>query len=163
MNRTHFSTRRLMLPVMLIALLLPLGVAYAAAPTPVSGSFARVGPVRNRVVVEVGGNTIVTSDLTQAWAGGISGTAEVHRRTVNHPNGEFTSHLRATCTCTVDGVSGIFYINIQGRSDPNEELGLATWTIIGGEGGLAGLHGQGTSSQVFPNPDLYEGAVHFQP
>jgi hypothetical protein len=112
---------------------------------------------------QAGGNTIVTRELTQAWSGGLSGTAEVAQTTVNHPNGEFTSQVTATCTCTVQGVSGILYLRSQGSSDPNAEIFHGRWTIVGGEGGLAGLHGQGTSSQVFPGPVLYEGEVHFAP
>src|SRR5215217_2195530 len=82
--------------VITLLLLLPLAAAYAEAPTPVSGTFARVGPVRNRVVVEVGGNTIVTSEITQAWSGDISGIGQAHRRQINHPNGEFTTVINTT-------------------------------------------------------------------
>lgn len=161
MNGKHFSVRLLALVAVLTVL--PMAVAFADAPTPVSGTRERVGPVRNVVTREVGGNTIITSEITQIWTGDISGTAEVQRRTINHPNGEFTTHTFATCTCTVDGVTGILYVNTQGRSDPNEELGLGTWTIVGGEGDLAGLHGQGTLYQIPPAPNVYEGSVHFEP
>jgi hypothetical protein len=166
MTRKHFSAWLLVLPALLIALvisLLPVGVAYADAPTPVSGTRAASGPPRNVVRQEAGGNTIVTSEITQIWTGGISGTAEVQRRQINHPNGEFTSENVATCLCTVDGITGILYVRSHGRSDPNESLGLGTWTITGGEGDLAGLHGQGTFYQEFPAPTVYEGSVHFQP
>jgi hypothetical protein len=166
MNRNHFPTRRLVLPVLLIALvtaLLPQVVAYAEAPTPVSGARVRVGPFRNVTTREAGGNTIITREATQTWTGDISGTAEVQQTLVQHPNGEFTSQSIATCTCTVDGVTGILYVRSQGHSDPNAQIFLGTWTIVGGEGDLAGLRGQGTVTQVPPAPNLYEGTVHFHP
>jgi hypothetical protein len=152
--------------IVIALMMLPMAVAsmaYADEPTSVSGTRQGVGPVRNRVVQEAGGNTIITSEITQVWTGGISGIAEVQRRQINHPNGEFTTHTFSTCTCTVDGVTGILYLNTQGNSDPNEQLFSGTWVIVGGEGDLAGLQGQGTATQVFPAPVLYEGTVHFQP
>jgi hypothetical protein len=155
--------QKLLVSLVTALLLLPLGAAHADQPTPVSGTNVRAGPPRNVTVQEAGGNTIVTSDITQAWSGGISGIAEAHRRQINHPNGEFTTHISTTCTCTVDGVTGTLYLRIQGHSDPNSSMFLGTWTIVGGEGDLADLHGQGTVSQVFPGPSLYEGSVHFEP
>jgi hypothetical protein len=143
--------------------MLPMAVAYADEPTPVSGTRERVGPFTNVTIQEVGGNTIITRDATQVWSGGISGTAQVHVTQFNHPNGEFTLQSSATCTCTVDGVTGILYVNSQGHSDPNSRIFLGTWTIVGGEGDLAALRGQGTQSQVPPAPVLYEGSVHFEP
>jgi hypothetical protein len=167
-----FKTRRrqimkkVVVALMAALMVLPIAVApmaYADQPTSVSGTRAAVGPVRNRVVQEVGANTIVTSEITQVWTGDISGTAEVQRRQINHPNGEFTTHTFATCTCTVDGVTGILYVNTQGNSDPNERLFSGTWIIVGGEGDLEGLHGQGSIYQIFPAPSVYEGAMHFEP
>jgi hypothetical protein len=161
MNRKRFSASILALVTALMVL--PMAVAYADAPTPVSGTRVRVGPFRNVTTQEAGGNTIITRDGTQTWTGDISGIAEVQARSVNHPNGEFTTRATATCVCTVDGVSGILYVTTQGNSDPNEQLFSGTWTITGGEGDLAGLRGQGTVTQVPPAPNLYEGSVHFEP
>src|SRR5215218_10529797 len=84
MYRNHFPARLLVLPVMLIALvtglvLQPLAVAYADAPTPVSGTRMRVGPYTNVTIREAGGNTIITRDFTQVWSGGLSGTAQVQQ------------------------------------------------------------------------------------
>ena len=161
MNRKHFSASILALVTSLMVL--PMAVAFADAPTPVSGTRVGSGPPRNVVRQEVGGNTIIRSELTQIWTGGISGTAELQRRQINHPNGEFTTRITATCVCTVDGVTGILYVNTQGNSDPNEQLFSGTWTITGGEGDLAGLHGQGSVYQIFPAPSVYEGSLHFEP
>jgi hypothetical protein len=112
---------------------------------------------------EAGGHHLITREITQTWTGDISGIAELQRRQINHPNGEFTTHITATCVCTVDGVTGILYVNTQGNSDPNERIFSGTWTIVGGEGDLAGLRGQGTIYQIFPAPSVYEGSVHFEP
>ena len=161
MNGKHFPLRLLALVTALT--ILPMAVAYADAPTPVSGTRVRVGPPRNVTTREAGGNTIVTREATQEWTGGISGTAEIQVTQTNHPNGEFTTRGTATCVCTVDGVTGILYMNTQGNSDPNEQLFSGTWTITGGEGDLAGLHGQGTLYQIPPAPTVYEGFVHFEP
>lgn len=150
-------TALMMLPMAMLA------VAYADEPTPVSGTRVPLGPPRNVVREVVGGNTIVTREGTQTWTGDISGIAEYQVRQINHPNGEFTTRGTATCVCTVDGVTGILYVNTQGNSDPNEELFSGTWTIVGGEGDLAGLHGQGTVYQIPPSPSVYEGSVHFEP
>src|SRR5215203_50801 len=114
--------KKLLISLVTALTLLPMAVAYADAPTPVNGTRVRVGPPRNVVREVVGGNTIITSEVTLIWSGGISGTAEIQRRQVNHPNGEFTAHITSTCTCTVDGVTGILYVNTQGNSDPNEQL-----------------------------------------
>jgi len=161
MNRKHFSASILALITALMVL--PMAVAFADQPTPVSGTRFRVGPFRNVTTQEAGGNTIITREATQTWTGDITGTAEVSQRLVQHPNGEFTSQSISTCICTVDGVTGILYVNTQGHSDPNAAIFLGRWTIVGGEGDLAGLHGQGTVTQVPPAPNLYEGEVHFQP
>jgi hypothetical protein len=168
MNGKHFSAKLKVLPVMLAALViavtaLPMAVAHADAPTPVSGTRAGTGPPRNVVRTVVGGNTIVTRENTQVWTGGISGMAEVWVTQINHPNGEFTTRVISICACIVGGATGTLYMFTQGNSDPNEELFSGTWTITGAEGGLEGLHGQGTATHVPPGAGLYEGFVHFEP
>jgi hypothetical protein len=71
---------------------------------------------------------------------------------------------------TVLGHEGGFTMRLQAKGYGNAVAGIGawnlegTWVIIGGTGGLAGLHGQGTWSHTAGIPGLqYEGQVHFDP
>ena len=165
MNRKHLGVPVMLISLVTVLALLPTAVALADEPTAVSFTALRVGPFRNAVREEVGGNLFITRDLTLAWAGDISGTGEAHQTAIFFRNGEYMTVIDVTCACTVEGVSGTFNVRIQGMSDLQDERWQGTWEILGSEGGLAGLQGQGTSYQVppYPSPLVFEGAVHFEP
>ena len=97
----------------------------------------------------VGPNTIITSSITGCFHGTIVGTFVGTERDVIHPNGTVTGQASGVFSGTVNGRSGTCVFSLEVSISRN---GTVThWVVDQGTGGLAGLHGQGTTQEVSEN------------
>ena len=101
-----------------------------------------------RAVLEetmVGNTTIVTSSITVALTGVLSGTLIATAVDVIYPNGNLLVSVSGTFSGMVSGKSGIAEISATGGPvTPGNGSGALRWVIGQGTLGLAGLHGQGS-------------------
>jgi hypothetical protein len=135
-----------------------------------SGSFVQ-SAITSLDAQTAGGNTILSQTSNGVISGTLSGPFEDDLKVVIHPNGKFNAHFTMTCTCTVDGQSGVLKIV---ANDGGEMLSpsLAAFagrsTITGGTGDLSDLRGV---LQIEGTVDLttglstysYSGNLHRQP
>jgi len=162
----------------LIVLLLMLTVAFALAAVPVSAGpkveasgtwdYSLTGPPEVKVA---GPNVFIHGQDRGEWEGTFEGYTEEEFVVVCHPKAGFSFYKgEMTFYGTVKDESGIpqegtMVLKTNGKQysdtcDPSPAIWHGRWVIIGGTGGLANVHGQGT----FEGPSfhlLYEGRIHF--
>ena len=146
-------------------LALPMSVAAATTPTPVSGTIALTSlvPLEAKPAGK-SDNIIFLFDITEEWDGDIVATGTTESTWVTHnwvgpmggPDTWFNVHEKLILDGTVLGESGtltmeLIIVGTEGR-----------WTILGGTGELANLHGHGTVT-LTTTPYSYTGKVHFDP
>jgi hypothetical protein len=163
------SVRRLR-PRLLAALFSTVAVAgvlaasvSATPPSPASGTILVTGLTVTSART-AGGNTIITGVNTLAVSGTISGPATYTFRQVNHASGALNSNGIVVCSpCTVDGKTGTLVARVEGTGALGPPITFAGHaTIVDATGGLEGLHGVITFSQVGAVA-TYDGSIHFEP
>src|SRR5207245_6126679 len=128
-------------PALPILLLLP--TAAAITPTTITGTFTFIG---NQLITTktAGPNTLVTSTITLALAGGLSGTIDQTSTALTTAQGLTVDvgQTRLAFTGTAAGASGTLLF----ASTANTAGGAfhGHFTIINGTGGLTNLRGEGT-------------------
>ena len=133
--------------------------AVATAPTSASGTFVATQVFTSTRTA--GGNTIVTSDLTEVISGTYVGTITGTSRVVIHADGTANLHGEFVCACTVAGQgSGLLMYSFEGTGAGGTFTG--NYRIIGSSGGLAGTHGLGDFS-VTGTAGTYSGTQHYEP
>jgi hypothetical protein len=132
----------LTLIMVLSALAMP---AYAAGPTPVSGTFDYSFVVDD--TRSANGNTFLYATEWEEWAGDFSGQGEATFRVQVFPSGDMNVWLRSEFQGTVTGVEAgdddKMIIQLVGEKPFGEDWS-GQWVIIGGTGALAQVRGQGT-------------------
>ena len=142
--------------VILLALpiLLLLPTASATTPTAITGTFTFTSD--QLITTETTGpNTLVTSAITLALTGGLSGTIDQTSTALTTAQGLTVDvgQTRLAFTGIVDGASGTLLF----ASTANTAGGAfhGHFTILSGTGGLANLHGEGTFSVTSPSGGTY--------
>ena len=142
MNNTHIKqapVRSFSVPAMLLDLPSAQGARSMAA----RGRFCSCRAVLN--VAMVGNTTIVTSSITVALTGELSGTLIATAVDVFYPNGNLLVSISGTFSGTVSGQSGTAEISAAGGPiTGGNGSGALQWVISQGTLGLTGLHGQGS-------------------
>ena len=144
------------------------GAVVAKPSTPVSGNieFISVFPAGPPKVAGKSDNRMIIMDIIEEWSGDIEGIAIakatwiVHNAPLNtNPGAWLNVHAIIICDdATVLGKSGGLTIKLRvAGSGAN-----CQWTIMGGTGDLANVHGQGKAS-MDTEPFEYTGHVHFDP
>jgi hypothetical protein len=93
-----------------------------------------------------GPNTIITSSITGCFHGTFEGTWVGTERDVIHPNGTLTGQASGVFSGTVNGRSGTCVTSLEVSVTRNGDV--THWVVDQGTGGLAGLHGQGTTQDA---------------
>jgi hypothetical protein len=145
------------------------GVAAASTPSAASGTITQTGIVAFDLRT-AGPNVIIEQTVVGTIDGTLSGTFEDTLRVVIHPNGDFTAQGSGSCSCTVDGMSGVVEYVV---SDTGEVVdGVPTFAgrqvITGTSGDLAGLSGvlqiEGTVNEMTNLSVIaYSGGIHTRP
>jgi hypothetical protein len=152
-RRRAITTPRLLLTLLLAAGATLVAVQPASASTPVgaAGTFFFVAAPVPSEFRTADGNTFVTLFFPAGvLTGDITGTFTEQLRVVTHSDGSQNVHGNATCTCAVAGRTGVLvFDNIAGTTNPSG-MGKAHF-VLSGSGGLADLHGQGTTI-ITPTP-----------
>jgi hypothetical protein len=161
------TMKKVMLTLLLVCMVLPMASlpAYAEPPTPVSGDveyWPVVGPPRF-----AGGNTFLEGTDYEKWQGDFVGVAETEFRVTVFTSGFANGWIRGVFTGTVLGnEEGTLELLLVGKMPPGGEW-YGQWVILGGTGGLANAHGQGTWGGPGIGSDpasfWYSGQVHFDP
>lgn len=140
-----------------VAVIVATTPAVASSPESSSGTFGPTGPGVITVTNVADGNVFIDwSDRPGAFTGTFTGTYSEHLRVVVHADGSTNFAAQLTCVCAVDGRTGTITIRLDGTGTP---AGFeAHYRIVGGTGGLADLHGEGTLSAP---PATYSGRHHF--
>jgi len=132
--------RRSFFALAIVGALLTLPKAQAQ-PIPVTGSSTDCEHIIS--VRTVGPNTIITLEITTCFHGTLEGTVVGTERDVIHPNGTVTVQGSGVFSGTVNERSGTcvfsYQVNVPQASH---------WVVDQGTGDLAGLHGQGTTSNA---------------
>ena len=164
--------KKILLTVLALAVVLLatpyISMAHAKPPTTVNG-FITTGPevsvMANRGKSD---NAVLTfTPFIETWQGDISGAVsgvsvwEFHGNPVTSTDWTINIHEKFTFSDAMyDGKSGTLSMELNLVASITG--GTGHWTIIGGTGELANLHGHGTISlSTFPYP--YTGQVHFSP
>ena len=151
-----------------------IGMASAMPSTTVSGAIMVTGYVPLEILPKgKSDNVIMKVLLTVEFTGDISGTATYEAFWMLHnfvppdggPDIATNMHEKITFeTVTVLGRSGSLTLeaNLCSKRSPNRGW---HWTILGGTGELANLHGHGMWAPEVPGDlvEFYEGQVHFAP
>jgi hypothetical protein len=147
-----------------------IGMVHAKPSTAVSGTIVITGYVPLEILPRgKSDNLIMKVLLTAEFTGDIEGTTTYEAFWMLHnfvppdggPNIAANMHEKITFeTVTVLGESGS--MTMEANMGGNE---VWHWTILGGTGGLANLHGHGTWAPEVPGGmvEFYEGQVHFDP
>jgi hypothetical protein len=143
-----------------------IGLAYAKPSEPVSGTILIIDtvPAMPPKVAGESDNRIIMLDIFEEWSGDIEGFATTEARWIVHNAPLFVNpdawvNVNAILTfadATVLGKSGTLTIKVHVAGTDSH------WTIMGGTGELANVHGQGTASTA-TTPFTYTGKVHFDP
>jgi hypothetical protein len=132
--------------------------AYAAAPTPASGSFAAtISPVGTR---SADGNTIISFTFVETFQGTLTGTRVGSGRLLIHPDGTINARVNGLFTGSIGGASGSAILN----SSVSGTLSAfaANFVVTGGEDGLAGVHIEGTAAGAATGPATFAGTYSGQ-
>ena len=139
---------------------------HATTPVLLSGGIGISGPT----VIEsrtADGNTFFTVVAQVEFTGGVAGTATTTNSFIENATGFATVRVSGTFTGTVSGSSigtARMLATFTGMFVPgmlcNEQ---GQMTLGSGTQGLAGLHGQGTFSQLDCSSISYSVEVHFDP
>jgi hypothetical protein len=180
--------RMVLLSLALVVLLIAFPVsAGAKTPTDVAGEMTYMarfkvhndsgecvpptgpGDLREPCIRMAGGNTFGETYEEATLTGGMSGSSTADCRVVIHRSGSWFYTSISSFHGTVDGREGSLQISMVGTRPSGEAEWEGSWVILGGDGDLAALHGQGTWSG-YGAPGVwvwgtvaYEGQVHFDP
>jgi Protein of unknown function (DUF3224) len=115
-----------------------------AQPMPANGSTTDCEHVISQQTF--GSNTITMLEITACFHGTFEGTWVGTERDVFHADGTGTVLASGFFSGTVNGRSGTVVFNIRVTISTNGEV--SHWVVDQGTGGLAALHGQGTTQEV---------------
>ena len=137
------------------------GVAYASAPTPVSGNFsAMFTPGTPRFA---DGNELLPFTFNETFNGSLSGTRVGNGILIVHPDSTVNAFVSGTFTGTIVGNAGTAIISEEG-SGTFASL-MSQVHVSDGAGGLAGIHGQLSGNAAATGPTTvagtYSGQVGF--
>jgi hypothetical protein len=147
-----------------------IGIVHAKPSTAVRGAIIVTGYVPLEILPKgQSGNVVMKGMLTVMFVGDIAGTTNYEAFWMIRYDGELATganmHEKITFeTATVLGKSGSLTIEANmGSNRPSDAAWH--WTILGGTGELANLHGHGTWAPENPGDvvEFYEGQVHFDP
>jgi len=142
--------------------------ASATPPVPAEGSWTWTNTSWNQVDLPSGGARISGTEYA-IWTGTFAGSSIESFKGTIMPDGTLTALIRIEFTGSVNGAEGGLSIQLTVWAKSLVEPMGGRWTIRGGTGGLADLHGQGT--WTFTGCDTegvwcwayYSGQVHFAP
>ncbi len=139
---------------------------YATPPTEVSGIFDLETIVYTGTRT-AGPNTFIYGTDVEVWQGDWAGVGETEWVVTALASGVLLFSSRGVFTGTVlDSDEGTMEYQLTGQIPPGGGEWYGQWVILGGTGGLANVHGQGTwwGPGYGYDPDhWYEGQVHFDP
>ena len=138
-------------PFSVLATVLASPGAQGARPIAASGTFYSCRSILDGSTV--GNVTVVTSSVTIALTGMLSGTLIATEVDVFYPNGNLLVSISGTFSGTVAGQSGT--AEISGTGGPitrDNGTSVLDWVIGQGTLGLAGLHGHGSFQQPIFGP-----------
>ena len=137
-------------PLLVVALA---PAAYAAPPTPASGSWvANLSPVGSR---SADGNTIITFTFEETFQGTLDGTRVGSGRLVIHPDGTINVRDSALFTGSIDGAFGTAIVSASVSGTFASVT--ANFVVTDGTGGLAGVHVQGAAAGGALGPATFAG------
>ena len=140
-------------PFSVLAMMLASPSAQRARPVTASGTFYSCRGILD--VSTVGNMTTVTSSVTIALTGVLSGTLLATEVDVFYPNGNLLVSISGTFSGTVAGQSGT--AEISGTGGPitrGNRTGGLDWVIGQGTLGLAGLRGHGSFQHPIFGPAI---------
>ncbi len=115
------------------------------------------------------GNMFAETFEDAVWGGAFVGVTTDDCKVVIHSSGAWFYKAIASFQGTVDGREGTLQMSMAGSRPSGDAEWQGRWVILGGDGELATLRGQGTWSG-FGAPDVwvwgdisYEGKIHFDP
>ena len=138
-------------------------IVYAEPFTTVAGDIEFIDEFWLGPPIMAGNNRIRMRGIVEEWTGDIVGISStearwiIHNAPLSNPDAWIIAHAILTFSdVTVLGQTGDMTIKM-------EVVGTEChWTIIGGTGGLANVHGRGTAS-TSTSPFTYTGMIHFDP
>jgi len=128
-------------------------VAYAAAPTPASGSFAAtISPVETR---SADGNTVINFTFVETFQGALTGTRVGSGVLLIHPDGTINVRVSGLFTGSLEGATGsaIFSDNASGTLSAF----ASNFVVTDGTNGLVGIHVEGTGAGGATGPATFAG------
>jgi hypothetical protein len=160
MEMRENTMRKLAFFFLFPVLLLLLPVASATTPMTASGNFSGSAP-SNVQTRSAGGNMFTSYDVTFSLTGDISGPCAGTETVVAHPDGSVT--LQGTCTFngSIGQKSGMADFRFNGFAMASSPL-RGNFGNTNSNGGLAGLHLQGTFLSTQPNGGSYAAMFHFE-
>jgi len=132
--------------------------AYAAAPTPASGSFAAtISPVGTR---SADGNTVISFTFVETVQGTLTGTRVGSGLLLIHPDGTINARVNGQFTGSIGAASGSAIFN---ESDSGTFSAFASnFVVTDGTDGLAGVHVEGTGAGAATGPATFAGTYSGQ-
>jgi hypothetical protein len=104
-----------------------------------------------------------TGSEASTWTGTFTGTSTDTFKVVMSGSGAMWATLSISFVGSVNGADGTLRMFATAWAPPDATM-TGTWVILGGTGGLSGVHGQGTWTYTGSVGDLnsadYSGKVH---
>ena len=132
--------------------------AYAAAPTPASGTFAAtISPVGAR---SADSNTFIDFAFVEDFQGTLTGTRVGTGLLVIHPDGTLNFRVSGRFTGSIGGASGTAILTDSG-SGTFAAL-TSNYVVTDGTGRLAGVHVEGSAAGAATGPVSFAGSYSGQ-
>ena len=152
----------LFVALILVLSALPAHPAGAVGPPiEATGTYTRTSIAQSNIRT-MGNVTMLDFTETQVWTGTFTGTTVLHGSCVVRPSLQAVCQAMATFTGTVAGRSGTAELHLVVFIDMATRVLHANFTIVGGTGDLAALHGHGTV-QALRGTGPYEAKLIFAP
>ena len=135
-----------LLALMLSVLVLP--AAAGAVPPLTGGGTFTVSSAVTTSTRQADGNTFLTLRVTTLYSGALQGTGVDEETVIVHPDGTLNGSTFGTFTGTIGGTAGTAVLRVEGTGDVGTGVLRGRFTILDGTGGLANVHGEGTSQAV---------------
>jgi hypothetical protein len=153
-----------LLALPLVVLGLSLGFApsaWATQPTLETGTLTLTSHVQTLIHAADGNLAYAAVDIS-VDTGVITGTTTDTYTFTGHPDGMITGQGRETCSsCTIDGRTGSYTANFTFFATATFSQFHGQFTFVSGQGGLAGLRGEGTY-QGGGNTGTFTLNIHFE-
>jgi hypothetical protein len=169
-ERIMSKKMRVVFGILILLLASVVDAVQASSPAGAGGTSTQAA-ITSLEVRSAGPNTILEQTTVGSISGTLTGTFADSYKVVIHPTGRFNAQGTITCSCMVEGKSGVLELMLVDSGQivsPDTAIFAGTAVIKGGTGELSNLRGvltvEGSIDIVSGLATFtYSGQIHFHP